>query len=128
MKNGWTLLNDTLEKDIVISVSALFLFCLIMWLSSVKGQSDWSRNVEQAIPVLIVLALIMYFWGSQYPWLPEVLVAWGTIFLALMTFRLGKVTVDENEKLIEMNKKMIEDNEKARKQQLIYDSKTRIRV
>lgn len=54
----------------------------------------------------ILLGFTAYRFQNVFPGLPEVVVAFGTIVLAVATFELGRTTVRENKKQLEKSERM----------------------
>ncbi len=77
----------------------------------------WGNIVSKSFPLLLAILLIAYFtsgWGA----IPEALVAYGTILLAYATYRLGRISKEQNDRLIAENK---EKENRDRKERLLNE-------
>jgi len=61
-----------------------------------------------AFILLVVIFLISWIFVTilNWTWFPEAIVAWGTLLLAVATFKLAQTSKEENAKLVDENKLM----------------------
>ena len=77
--------------------------------------------------LLLIILLLSWFFGSdlKWTWFPEAIVAFGTLFLAIATFKLAQTSKEENAKLIAENQRLAEVNQRVHEQDKERDSKRR---
>jgi len=70
--------------------------------------SNSQRIVLASMPLLAIIVIGTYWLEHTLGinWFPEAIVAWGTLLLAIATFRLAETSREENAKLVEENKLM----------------------
>ena len=120
-KGHTTLANILGVVAVIFSIAAMFN------LRDTTPVTDWSKFVSGSVPLLVALVLLTYFLNRELTisWFPEVIVAYGTLFLAAATFQLGQTTKNENGKLIAENKKLADENQKIREEDKARESKRR---